>query len=301
MPITGMLFDVKRFAVHDGPGVRTTLFLKGCPLRCRWCHNPESLAPQPQLAYYEHKCLHCGECVAACPAQAHALADGKHVFDRSKCRACGACEAACLGSALRLYGRRVTVDEAVQLAVEDRDFFGANGGVTLSGGEPLMQPAFCHELLRRLKQLGIHTAVDTCGQVGWDALERVIPVTDLFLFDFKHANSEEHRKLTGQGNALIVANLRRLSESGAAIEVRVPLIPGCNDTGENLHATGELLGGLRLERVKVLPYNVMARSKYAALGMADTMPHTEPQDDDSLRQAVAMLRHDGSGNARPGG
>lgn len=272
MRTTGMLLEVKRFAVHDGPGVRTTLFLKGCPLRCRWCHNPESIAPQPQLAYYGHKCIHCGECAPVCPTHAHVMIDGRHVFDRSKCRACGACEAVCLGDALRLYGRRVSVDEAMEIAVEDRDFFGAGGGVTLSGGEPLLQPAFCCELLNRLKAAGIHTAVDTCGHVDWASIEKVIPVTDLFLYDFKLSDSAEHRTFTGQDNELIIANLRRLSEIGAAIEVRVPTIPDCKDPEENLRLTRKLLGSLGIERITILPYNAMARIKYAALGMKDTMP-----------------------------
>ncbi len=286
----GTILEVKRFSVHDGPGVRTTLFLKGCSLRCRWCHNPESISPQPRLAYYKHKCINCGECVSICPADAHTLTDGKHHFARSKCQACGKCEEACLGNALRLYGRKTTVDDALEVAIEDRDFYGSDGGVTLSGGEPLLQADFCRELLEKLKLEGINTALDTCACVQWTAFEKILPFTDILLVDFKHADTAEHRKLTGQGNELIIDNLKKLSENGAKIEVRVLLIPGCNDSEANFLATGKLLSELRLEKVKVLPYHAMSRSKYEALDMPDTMPKVEPPNNTTIHSAVNILR-----------
>ena len=227
----GLLLDVKRFAVHDGPGIRTTLFLKGCPLKCIWCHNPEGISRVPELAYYAHKCIHCGECVTVCPRNAHQLREGKHVFLPENCIACGACEPRCLGEALRLFGKKISVGEAVETVLEDRLFYvESGGGVTLSGGEPLLQSAFCRDFLSEMKKEGIHTAVDTCGFVNWDAFQCVLPVTDMFLFDVKHTDSAAHRKLTGQGNELILENLRKLSEMKARIEVRMPLVPGCNDS-----------------------------------------------------------------------
>ncbi len=285
----GNIFEVKRFAVHDGPGVRTTLFLKGCPLRCRWCHNPESISPQPQLAYFAHKCINCGECVEACPENAHKMVNGIHHFDRERCLNCGACETVCLGNALRFYGRRISVEDALHIAIEDRDFFGTEGGVTLSGGEPLLQAEFCSELLKRLKAEGVHTAVDTCACVRWEAIEKVLPFTDIFLVDFKHADNAEHQKVTGQGNKLIINNLQRLSNCGAKIEVRLPLIPGCNNSEKNLRESGIFLGSLKLERIKVLPFHSMARSKYPALGMRDTMPDVPEQDEKALQQAIKIL------------
>lgn len=293
MSVSANVFEIKRFAVHDGPGVRTTLFLKGCSLRCRWCHNPESVSSEPQLAYFAHKCLNCGECLDACPGKAHALTDGRHHFDRSKCAACGACGKVCLGGALRLFGRTLTVEEAVELTLEDRAFYETGGGVTLSGGEPLRQAEFCHELLSALKREHVHTAVDTCGFVNWGAFEKVLPVTDMFLFDIKHGDSAEHQKLTGQGNEVVLENLKRLSECGARIEARMPLVPGCNDFDENIHGTGALLGKLNVEKVKVLPYHSMARGKYAALGMEDTMPRVDPPTDEALRHVVEILRGHG--------
>lgn len=284
---TGLLLETKRFAIHDGPGVRTTFFLKGCPLRCQWCHNPESISPRPQLAFFENKCIHCGECAAACPNKAHTFADNIHTFDRAKCLACGACEAVCLGKALRFHGRETGINEAVRLALEDRDFYGDDGGITLSGGEPLLQAEFCAGLLRELKQHGLHSAVDTCGCVAWAAFEKVLPWTDLFLFDLKHPDSASHRRLTGQGNELIIENLRKLSAAGARIEIRIPLIPGINDSPAERRATEEILCGLNIEKVRFLVYHDMARAKYASLGMPDKLPPVSSSEPEPPREKLS--------------
>ena len=284
------MFEVKRFAVHDGPGVRTVLFLKGCPLRCRWCHNPEGIEPEPQLAYYGHKCLHCGECVKACPRHVHGLADGRHVFDRGKCTGCGACEEACLGRALRLYGRTFTVEEACRIVLEDRAFYRDGGGVTLSGGEPLLQAEFCAELFTLLKREGIHCAIDTSGAVKWERFEKVLPCTDLFLYDLKHVDGHRHREHTGRSNRQIIANLKRLTECDVPVEIRIPVIPGFNDDPESVDAIGGLLGGLRsVVGVRLLPYH-QARSKYEAIGHADPMPEAEPPPKDRMDAIAAQLR-----------
>lgn len=289
--VSGFLMDVKPFAVHDGPGIRTTLFLKGCPLKCVWCHNPEGISRTPQLAFYAHKCVHCGECAAVCPRGAHRMREGRHEFFPEPCNACGACERVCPGGALRLFGRKISVGQAVEILLKDRLFYEeSGGGVTLSGGEPLLQSAFCREVLAEMKKEGIHTAVDTCGFVRWEAFEQVLPVTDLFLYDLKHTDSAQHRKLTGQGNELILENLRKLSGRKARIEVRIPLVPGCNDSPENVRRTGELLENLSVEKVRLLRCHSLARSKYAALGMSDTIPVLEAMPEDRLREIIGTLR-----------
>ena len=288
MPI-GTVFEVKRFAVHDGPGVRTVLFLKGCPLRCRWCHNPEGLEPGPQLACYDHKCLHCGECVQACPRHAHGLVDGKHVIDGTKCVACGACVEVCLGRALKLFGRRFTVEEACRVALEDRAFYREGGGVTLSGGEPLLQAEFCAELFKLLKEERIHCAIDTSGAVSWESFAKVLPWTDMFLYDVKHVDDRLHREHVGRSNRQIVENLKHLTEGHVPIEIRIPVIPGFNDDPESVEAIGRFLGGLRgIVGVRLLPYHP-ASSKYGAIRRPDTMPEVEAPSKDRMDAIAAQL------------
>jgi glycyl-radical enzyme activating protein len=283
--------DVKKFAVHDGPGVRTTLFLKGCPMKCIWCHNPEGIIAKAEMAYYRHKCIGCGECIGVCPNGAHSFEGGEHRFFRERCTACGACETACLGEAMKRFGRTIDVDEAVRIVLEDRTFYTtSNGGVTVSGGEPLLYADFVMELFGRMREEGIHTAVDTCGCVGWEEFEKVLPVTDIFLYDVKHIDSEKHRELTGRGNERILDNLKKLSDTGTRIEIRMPLVPEHNADDETVGRIGDFLGTLNIERMKVLPYHSLARSKYAALGKTDTMPDVEPPTDDMLRRAVEILR-----------
>ena len=300
MAITGILLDTKRFAVHDGPGIRTAFFTKGCPLKCIWCHNPESTFPLPQTGFYKDLCRSCGSCRAVCPAAAHSFEEGQHLFDGDSCLACGKCEEVCPVSAMKLYGREVTVEEAFALALEDRDFYeNSNGGVTVSGGEPLMQKEFTLSLFKALKKEKIHTALDTCAFVPQKTLEEALEVTDMFLVDFKHADSMMHKRLTGQSNELIKANLEFLSANGARIEIRIPFVPGCNDSDGNMESTGAFLGGLCIESVKLLPYHALARNKYRALRIPDTMPEAESPSEEKIAAAAAILQKYGL-NARSG-
>lgn len=284
------IFEIKRFAVHDGDGIRTTVFFKGCPLNCVWCHNPEGIAFKPQTAYYAHKCIGCGECAGACPTQAYQIADSIHRFDAARCIGCGKCAEVCPNDALIFYGREVTVEELLPLLLEDKDFYAnSGGGVTLSGGECLMQADFCAELLKRLKENGIHTAVDTCGFVPQESLDRVMPYTDIFLYDIKAINEAVHLACTGQSNRRILENIRYLNQNDCKIEVRIPYVPGYNDS--EMAPAAEFLSGLRnVTKVRILPYHNYARSKYEALHMPDRLPKTLPSDEEIQAAESAVAR-----------
>ena len=275
-----LVCDIKRFAIHDGDGIRTTVFLKGCPLKCVWCHNPESISVKAQLACYKHKCIACGECVKVCPVNAHRIENGKHIFNSELCIGCGRCEQVCLGNALKLYGKEYTVSELLPLLLEDRDFYeNSGGGVTISGGECLLHPDFCQELLSALKKENIHTAVDTCGFISKYALDKVIPYTDVFLYDIKAADEKIHIKCTGQSNKLILENLKHIDECGKKIEVRIPYVPEYNSGQEDKII--QILKKFRnIIKVRVLPYHNYAGSKYEALSMENTLPKIVPSDED---------------------
>lgn len=293
MMTMGLISGIKNLETHDGPGIRTTLFLQGCSLHCAWCHNPESISREPLLLYTDIRCESCGRCVAVCPSGAQTLdAAGKHVFDRDKCQCCGRCVNACLMDVLSFSAREISVADALALLLEDRDFFEqSGGGVTLSGGEPLCQVDFCVELLRRLQAEGVHTALDTCGNVPWQAFTRVLPHTSLFLYDLKLMDSERHRALTGCGNELILANLRRLAGQGTPIELRMPLIPTLTLTPAECRAAGEFLASLPAAMtVRLLAYHDYARDKFRYAGMADSMPKVPAPSLADLEEAAGILR-----------
>ncbi len=264
---TGVIFEIKRFAVHDGDGIRTTVFFKGCPLRCVWCHNPEGLSAAPEIAKYAHKCIGCGECKR----------EGFTPED-------------CLGEAQTLYGKRFTVEELLPVLLEDRDFYeNSGGGVTLSGGECLMQADFCAELLSRLKENGIHTAVDTCGFVTRSALDKVIPYTDVFLYDLKAYDENVHIKCTGQSNKIILENLLYLSSLGKDVEIRIPYVPDYND--DQIEKIAGFLAPLKsITKIRILPYHNYAGSKYEALGIPSTLPVRLPTDEEIEKSIETIKR-----------
>lgn len=284
-----IISDLKRFAVHDGDGIRTTVFFKGCSLKCVWCHNPEGIGFKPQLAYYNHKCLGCGECVGVCPVGAHKVAEQGHSFNRELCIGCGKCSEVCFGNALTFYGKKVTVDELLPVLLEDREFYeNSGGGVTISGGECLCQADFCTELLKKLKENGIHTAVDTCGFVPREAFEKVLPYTDIFLYDIKAISEDVHIKCTGQPNRIILENLKYIDSCNKPIEVRIPFVPQFN-SGE-IEKIGRFLGEIKnLTKVRVLAYHNFAGSKYEALDMQNTLPETLPENE-ALSKAAEILK-----------
>lgn len=292
--MAGRIVDLKRLCVHDGPGIRTTLFLKGCPLQCRWCHNPESISPAPEIGFVPRRCRGCGQCAAVCPAGAHVLAAGCHTLNHAACTACGRCVSACLPGALEFYGRELTVAEAVAAVLEDRTFYArSGGGCTLSGGEPLWQAEFCAEVFTLLRAAGVHCALDTSGAVSWDCFETVLPVTDLFLYDVKHADDTVHRAHTGCSNRELLDNLRRLSACGTPVEIRLPVIPGFNADPASLAALGELLSELpHLLGVRLLPYH-HARLKHEMVGRSDLMADVPLPDAATMARAADILRHHG--------
>lgn len=272
------VFEIKRFAVHDGDGIRTTVFFKGCPLKCLWCHNPEGISTDTQLAFFENKCVSCGQCVSVCPRNAHIINSGRHIFDRQKCIACVSCEDSCPKDALKLYGKEMTVDEMMSVLLEDKEFYEiSGGGVTLSGGECLIQADFCAELLKNLKDYNINTAVDTCGFISKEAINKVMPYTDIFLYDIKAYDEDVHIKCTGQSNKVILENLRYIDSCGKYIEIRIPYVPNFNS--DQIEKIAEYISGLKnIKKVKILPYHNYAGSKYNALDMENTLPHELPSE-----------------------
>lgn len=259
----GLVFNIVRFSLHDGPGIRTTVFLKGCPLTCWWCHNPESQAFEPSPMHLENRCRLCGDCVAVCPQGAISL-EGGVVRTSAQCRRCGACVEACVAGARQLAGKRMTVSEVLREVERDIVFFDeSGGGVTLSGGEPLGQPAFAEALLTACRERRIHSALDTSGFAQRDVVLRAGELADLVLYDLKLADAAAHEEATGVSNALILSNLKALVEAGRNVIVRVPLIPGVSD----VPAMAGVVRRLGLRRIDLLPYHKIGIDKYNRLGM----------------------------------
>lgn len=274
---SGTVFDIQPYSINDGPGIRTTIFFKGCSLRCLWCSNPESQAPWPELLYFEDRCGRCYRCVEACPTRATTIGDGGALnIDRKVCRACGKCAEVCPNGARSIVGKEMTVEDVLAVVKRDSLFFrNSGGGVTLSGGEPAFQPDFALALLQQSRKNGIHTAVETCGYAETAALERLLESVDMVLFDIKHMDPEAHRRLTAADNALILENLKMAATSGADVVVRMPLIPGCNTSPENIRAAGQYVSALGIKRVDVVPYHKLGVSKYARLGRVYQLGHLD--------------------------
>jgi pyruvate formate lyase activating enzyme len=294
---TGRIFDVQRFSIHDGPGIRTTVFLKGCPLRCLWCGNPESISTEPILSYLPDKCIACGECLKVCPQGAlEADASGKAVLDRRRCTGCGECASACDAAALEIVGRDATVEEVLEVVLRDWDYYEASGGgITLSGGEPLLQPAFAQALLKKAKLRGLHCAVETSGYTLWGALRGLLPLADLWLYDFKETDPRLHEEFTGKPNGPILENLNRLHQAGAKILLRCPMIPEHNARREHLDGIVALCRRLpKLQGVELLPYYDLWRAKLERFGLESTLPESvKPPSRETVDSWNAYLRQRG--------
>lgn len=304
--LTGKTYDIQGFSVHDGPGIRTTVFLKGCPLRCPWCHSPESQLFHTELNWMEVRCVGieaCGRCLDACPHGAispgemkKSLTDDSEIqlvqVDRSKCDDCGECAKACSSKALYMCGTDYTVDEIMERIVKDRPFFDrSGGGVTISGGECLSQPKFTTQLLKKCKENDIHTAVDTTGHINWKVLEPILPYTDLFLYDLKHMDSEIHKQVIGVPNELILENARKIAAAGGNLQIRIPIIPRFNDSVEIFDKYGEFIKELgdSVVVVQLLPYHNMGVVKWQRLQRNSPVLEATPPSEKLVEERKTQL------------
>ena len=289
MAETPYIFNIQKFSTHDGDGVRTTIFFKGCPLRCMWCHNPESQHYYKELIFHQHKCTACGRCVVKCKQGANSIVDGKIVFDRSKCTACGVCTDWCITEARELAGKEYTVDALVKEAMKDKIFYEqSGGGVTLSGGEVMTSQHmdYVEEVCRKLHENGVSVFIDTSGYTDYENLKRILPYVDVFLYDIKVMDPEDHKKYIGVDNSLILENLKKLSDEGAGLYIRLPIIQQVNATDEHIESVIHFLkeNNIHARQVNLLPYHDIGKGKYASLDM-------EYHDDEMSVPVSELMEH----------
>jgi pyruvate formate lyase activating enzyme len=290
----GLVFDIQRFSLHDGPGIRTIVFLKGCPLKCVWCSNPESQKFHREIMFSASKCIDCGTCMEVCPQNAIKEDNQDYRIDTELCDLCGKCCEECPTQALQLSGQHLSISDLVSEIEKDREFYeSSGGGVTFSGGEPLGQPEFLKDILVACVERGIHTAVETCGYTKWENLENIIPHTDLFLYDLKHMDAATHEKMTGYDNRLILENLDKLSRTDANIIIRMPIIPGVNDSEKNLIDTAEFMKKRHLREIHLLPYHNFGENKYHMLGKDYDLKDLNTLSDQDLAASKQLLEQNG--------
>jgi len=291
----GIIYNIQRFSIHDGPGIRTTVFMKGCPLKCVWCHNPESIEKKPEIAYYQEKCICCGACTSRCPLKLHATNIHEHIFTREGCTLCGSCTQACHSKALEIIGRELTATEVLFDVKKDEAFYrSSGGGMTLSGGEPLLQPNFTLALLMLAKNDGLHTCVDTCGAIDYEILCKVAEFTDIFLFDIKETNTLRHKEYTGVSNEVIIENLKKLDklcEKNTKIVLRCPIIPGLNDNEAHFANLYALTNQARkIDHIDIVPYHPLGVSKWSAIDKKPRHSDTSMPSEKSVANWVEFMQ-----------
>ncbi|MHC4556138.1 MAG: glycyl-radical enzyme activating protein [Planctomycetota bacterium] len=291
----GYIFDIKKYAIHDGPGIRTTVFFKGCPLQCQWCHNPESWRASPEPGFRKGRCIRCGRCIEVCKEQAISLMEDGSVTDVNKCKLCGECIDACARSAREIIGQEMTVSQVMSEVKKDVIFYDqSDGGVTFSGGEPLMQPDFLLALLNQCQAQGIHTAVDTTCYAEPEVVQKIAEKTDLFLCDLKHMDGAIHRDFTSVDNDLMLYNIRHLSDVGKKIVIRIPVIPGFNDDLANIEMTAKFVALLEnVGAIDILPFNRGGKGKSARLTTSFNLIETEVPNGDKMISIADTLKNYG--------
>ncbi|MCT8978426.1 glycyl-radical enzyme activating protein [Clostridium sp. CX1] len=291
---SGTVINIQKYSIHDGPGIRTTVFLKGCPLKCWWCHNPESQSLKHEIMFFEERCTGCGSCIKRCPEKAIQFKDSYPVVDENKCKICGKCTDFCPNNAREYVGKDMTAQELMREIIKDEVFYDeSNGGVTFSGGEPLIHADFLAQLLKLCKERGIHTAVDTSGYVAWENFEKIFDKVDLFLFDLKHMNNDMHKKYMDVPNDLILENLKKLSDKNCNIFIRMPIIAGVNDDSEHIEKAIEFIEKLNVLQVNLLPYHKMGMDKYRRLKMDYRLSGMEKPSNERMEEIADKFKKSG--------
>jgi len=301
-PVTGLVFDIKRFAIHDGPGIRTTVFLKGCPLTCLWCHNPESQSRDPEILYSPDQCIACGHCAAVCPHGCHTMVEGVHEYDRTLCKQCGLCTEECYSQALELAGRPMTVEQVLEEVLRDRPFYEtSDGGMTVSGGEPMVQFSFAKALLTQAKDQGIHTCLDTTGVAPVARYRELTDLVDLYLYDLKETDPERHKMTVGAPLDIVLENMKEIDRLGSSMILRCPIIPGLNARPDHFEAIGKIADSLKqIVEINILPYHALGVSKTERLGKEPVLRDVAFPEDEVVEQWIEMVQRHTSVPVRQG-